>query len=71
MKLTDEWRQSWRWFSMQSMGLTTVFLGAWAALPEDLRSSLPGWLVPAIAVFVLMLGIAGRLVVQPPKKGGL
>lgn len=67
MKLIDEWRRSWRWFSMQSMGFATVLLGTWAALPDDLRAALPDWLVPAIAVCVLMLGIVGRLVAQQPK----
>jgi len=66
--LVDDAKDAFKWFSVQSMGLVATILGAWAALPVDLKSVLPEWLVPAIAITVLVLGIAGRLVKQGPKE---
>lgn len=68
MKLIPDWRQSWRWLSVQSMGFVTVLLTAWAAIPADLKDNLPTWLVPGFAVSCLLLGIFGRLIVQKKKK---
>lgn len=68
MKLVEDWKRSWSWFSVQSMGLSTVLLAAWAAMPDDLKAGLPSWLVPVVAVSVLLLGIAGRLLVQGRKS---
>ncbi len=64
LKLVPEWRKAWRWFSMQSMALVVALLGSWAALPDDLKSGLPGWVVPSVSAAVLFFGMAGRLVKQ-------
>lgn len=64
MKLVDDWKASWRWWSMQSMGLVTVLLGAWGVMPEDLKQTLPSWLVHGVAIIVLMTGIVGRILQQ-------
>jgi hypothetical protein len=62
--LVDEWKSAWRWFSVQSMALAAVLLGAWQALPDELRASLPRALPHWLAIALLALGIAGRLVKQ-------
>lgn len=67
-RIRKDWRSSWRWFSMQAMGLATVTLTAWAAMPADLKDNLPTWLVPGFAASVLTLGIFGRLMKQPTVK---
>ena len=66
--LVDEWKTAWRWFSVQSMALSAVLLGAWQALPEDLQQSLPRALPHWLAIALLTLGIAGRLVKQKGKS---
>ena len=66
--LVDDAKNAAKWFSVQSMGFVTVLLGSWAALPDDLKSALPTWHVPVIAMVVLALGIIGRLVKQGPKE---
>lgn len=67
MKLIEEWRSAWKWFSVQSMALATAALVTWGLIPEDLKTALPSWLVPIFAAGLLILGIAGRLVQQNPK----
>jgi len=64
MKLLQDWKQAWKWFSMQAMAIVIVMLAAWAAMPDDLKDALPHWVVALIAATVLLLGIAGRLVDQ-------
>ncbi len=64
MMLVGEWRRAWRWFSMQAMALVVAIQGAWAAMPDDLKQHFPAWLVTAVSVGLLVLGIGGRLVKQ-------
>lgn len=66
--LVDEWRSAWRWFSVQSMALAAVLLAAWQALPDELRAALPRALPRWLAIALLVLGIAGRLVKQNGKS---
>ena len=65
MKLIDDWKQCWRWFSVQAMVLATAIQGAWMFIPPQLQASIPpGW-VKTITISLLVLGILGRLVDQP------
>jgi anti-sigma-K factor RskA len=64
MRLVDEWRIAWRWFSLQAMALVAVIQGAWAAMPDDLKAHFPARLVTVLSVGLLLLGIGGRLVKQ-------
>ena len=59
-----EWRQAWRWFSMQAMLLSGAVQAAWEALPADLKQYLPSWLGLVLSLSVLVLGLGGRLVRQ-------
>lgn len=69
LKLVPYWKTAWRWLSMQAMTFNVAFLATWAILPDDLKSALPSWLVPFVAVAVLLIGIAGRMVHQEPPAG--
>jgi hypothetical protein len=64
MRLIDEWRQAWRWFSCQAMVLVAAIQGGWAAIPDDLRAHFPARLVTAVSIGLLLLGVGGRLVKQ-------
>lgn len=64
MKLVENWKDAYRWFSVQSMVAAGAILGAWVALPDDLKASLPEWADNAVAMSVLGLGVVGRLVSQ-------
>ncbi len=62
--LVGEWKRAWRWFSVQAMAGALALQGAWAALPDDMKSHLPGWLVTVFSMVLLLLGLFGRLVKQ-------
>ena len=64
MRMIAEWRQAWRWFSMQAMLLSGAVQAAWEALPADLKQYLPSWLGLVLSLSVLVLGLGGRLVRQ-------
>ncbi len=63
-RLVENWKGAWRWFSLQAMALVVAVQGAWAAMPDDLKTHFPAWLVTAVSVGLLLLGIGGRLVKQ-------
>ncbi len=69
MHILPEWRQAWRWFSMQAMVVVAAIQAAWAAIPEDLKAHFPPRLVSILSIVLLLFGIGGRLVRQ--KRGGL
>jgi len=39
MKLVDNWKQSWRWSSMQVAGLGATICGAWEVLPNEFKKA--------------------------------
>ena len=51
-------------FSVQAMVFAGAVLATWAALPDDLKATLPGWVDNAAAIAILVLGVIGRLVDQ-------
>ena len=69
MKLIDEWRQAWRWFSMQAMVLVAAIQAGWAAIPDDLKAHFPPRLITILSIGLLFFGIGGRLVSQKKDDG--
>jgi hypothetical protein len=67
-RLVDDWRECWRWISMQAMAIALALQGAWMAVPEDLRANLPSWLITAVTIVLLVLGMIGRLLTQQPRQ---
>ena len=67
MKLVDDAKQAWRWFSVQAMTMAAAIQGAWVFVPDDMRSTLPPGAVQWLTIGLLVMGVAGRLVDQ--KKG--
>jgi hypothetical protein len=68
--LVDNWKQAWRWFSVQANLLNMAFLATWALLPAKFQDALPEWLMFSIAGTLLALGVAGRLVTQDKPAPG-
>ena len=66
MKLVENAKQAWRWFSVQAMALATAIQATWAMLDADMRAVVPynDVVVPALTGLLLAFGIAGRLVDQ-------
>ena len=69
MRLVEDARHFWKWFSVQAMLLAGAVQGAWAAFSDDLKQNVPHWLVTALTLCLLITGIAGRLVKQDRKDG--
>lgn len=72
MKLVDDARQAWRWFSMWAMGLPATMTAVWLAIPEQWQAIILQQIPPKqlawALVAVLGLGMVGRLVQQGGKS---
>lgn len=67
MKLHDDWKQAWRWYSVQAMAALAGLPLAYMALPADWQAAVPqAWKVGAVVV-VLLAGVVGRVIDQKPK----
>jgi hypothetical protein len=64
MRLVKDAGKAWRWFSVQAMALQGAAAGAWLAVPDDMRASVPSEWLAACAVVLTAVGIVGRLVDQ-------
>ena len=64
MKLIDDAGKAWRFFSVQANLWNLALLGAWAAIPDDMKASIPQQWVFYGSVALLVLGTVGRLVKQ-------
>jgi len=64
MKIVQDAKRAWKWFSVQAMVLATALLGAWEIMPDDLKAGIPSKYVTGAAMALLVLGVAGRLVKQ-------
>lgn len=62
-----DWRDSWRWFSMQAQALATGLLAGWSMLPPEWQQLVPRWMIFNMVYAVLVLGMIGRVVQQPIK----
>jgi protein-S-isoprenylcysteine O-methyltransferase Ste14 len=64
MKLIPNWRDAWRWFSVQALAAIIALPIVWASLPSDIKSFVPDswdrWVFVAIAA----AGLLGRLIDQ-------
>jgi hypothetical protein len=64
MRLVEDWRQSWRWISINCMVLAASVQGAWLYIPEELRDKTPHGVAEGLTMGLLALGIGGRLTRQ-------
>lgn len=78
-ELIEDWRQSWRLWSVRLsvvgaaiMGVFTAWpdsaLYLWGAMPEEVRALIPQRFVSAIALFVFVMSTASRIIKQRPKN---
>ncbi|HBX6085249.1 hypothetical protein SS21_23545 [Enterobacter roggenkampii] len=64
MKLVDDWKSAWRWFSMHALVLAGIIPTVWAELPPDLKTAIPPGSMGAITAVIAACGVVGRLVNQ-------
>ena len=67
MKLVEDARKAWRWFSMQCMAGAVAVQGAWEMVPAEMKAGLSDKHVRYVTVTLLVLGIIGRLLKQGEK----
>jgi len=64
MTFVTNWREAWKWFSVQFLALLAIIPLVWESLPPEAHTMIPvewrPWLIFALAVS----GIVGRLVDQ-------
>lgn len=70
MKLTlvSDWRKSGRWLSVQIPAINAAFLATWALLPVKFQDALPPAAFIWIAIALIVIGVAGRLLDQSGVK---
>jgi len=64
LKLIEDWRNAWRWFSVNAMLLAAAIQGAWLQVPDDMKATLPPHVVSYSTIVLLVLGVLGRILKQ-------
>ena len=67
MKLVDDAKIVFRHYSTQALFWAANLQGTWALMPEDLKSSFPGYMPKTIAWItfaILSFGLGGKFVRQ-------
>ncbi len=68
MKLVNDWKSAWKWYSVNSNILAGALVGAWLALPDKMQDSFEPWELKAAALTLIVLSIGGRLIDQGKKE---
>lgn len=69
MKLVSNWRAAPKWFSNWAHAVNVAFLATWATIPDKIQDAIPLWLLLAIAILLIALGVFARLVDQGTGSG--
>lgn len=64
MRLVEDWRSAWKWFSVQALAIIALLPVVWPSLPPQVTGWVPETWRPWIVVLIAIGGIAGRLIDQ-------
>lgn len=64
MHFVENWKQAWRWFSVQMYGVLMALPLVWAGLPDDAKAFMPEAAQPWVLTILAGVGIFGRLIDQ-------
>lgn len=64
IQMVEGWRSAWSWISVKCMVLGGALQGAWLAVPDDMKASIPPNVVQYATLALLAVGVAGRLTKQ-------
>jgi hypothetical protein len=70
LRLVKDWRQAWKWLSVQAMLISSAILSTWALLPEDMKARLPHDIGLWAAIVTLGAGVVGRVIDQNKPADG-
>lgn len=68
MKLVDDWKKCWKWFSVHALVIAGILPTVWLELPPDLKASIPPGAMSTITAVIAACGVIGRLVSQEKRK---
>lgn len=63
--LVEDWRKSWRWFSVQANAIGTALTLIYGSMYQQLKETFPPEWMTALTGAIFIIGIIGRVVYQP------
>ncbi len=81
MKLVDDWRRGWRWWSVKLnlignallvglLAFPSIAQDVWASLPPDLKAMMPQRIAYFLPLSIFIAATIARLIQQGEKKDG-
>jgi hypothetical protein len=67
MKLVEDAKDWWRWWSMRFMGMAVAFPMIWAQLPADAKAMIPEAVEPYIPMALVLAAMISRPIQQGDK----
>lgn len=67
MKIIDEWRNAWKFLSVQASGIGIAISATYASLYDQLKDNFPPKCMAILTCVVFLAGIVGRIISQTPK----
>ena len=64
MKLIDNWKNIWKWYSTHAVVIYTALVSYYAQMPAADKASLPLWVIYLIQAVIVVSFIVGRLIKQ-------
>lgn len=64
MQFVPDWRDAWKWFSVQALAAIVILPMVWASLPADAKAWVPESWQPWIIMVLAVAGIIGRVIDQ-------
>lgn len=64
MKLVENAKSAWKWYSVQALGVLAVVPMVWVDLPADIKSHIPDEWMPYVVSVIALGGLVGRLKAQ-------
>ena len=68
MKLVEDWKKCWKYFSVHALIIAGFLPTVWLELPPDLKASIPPEAMSTITAVIAACGVIGRLVSQEKTK---
>ena len=62
MKMVEDWKSAWRWFSVQALTIIAAIPLVWPMIPPDVQAWLPEQYRPYVILALALGGIVGRVV---------
>lgn len=66
--LVEDWRQGWRWISVQAQTLALAYVAAWLFAPAVVSEAVGPWTSKVLLAALLVLGLGGRFILQGFQK---